>query len=93
MLQHLDWTMVAWTAAVFVSGYFLGSRRARTSDHASNFDATTISPVARSRIDQALAKDAKIEAIRILRADTGLGLKDAKQVIDRWDASGKPGGA
>ena len=87
MLEHINWALVAWTAAVFISGYFLGSRRTRATEHALNFDDSTVSPVARSRIDQAVARGGPIEAIRILRADTGLGLKDAKQVIDRWGQS------
>lgn len=84
-MEQIDWTFVIWTLAVFVAGYLLGARIHGSSNPSLVFDQSTISPVARQRIEDALGRDAKIEAIRILRADTGLGLKDAKTVIDRWE--------
>lgn len=84
MTEGLDWMFVIWTGAVFLSGYLLGSRRRIELEPPLEFDPGIISPPARAQIEQALQQGAKIEAIRILREDTGLGLKDAKTVIDRW---------
>jgi len=41
-------------------------------------------------VQQALARGNKIEAIRLLRAKTGLGLKEAKDAVDRIAASMPP---
>lgn len=82
MFEQIDWTMLVWTGAVFVSGYLLGSRRRAELQEPLDFDLATISPAARAQIEQALQSGQKIEAIRILREDTGLGLKDSKTVID-----------
>lgn len=84
MFDGLDWSMIIWTGAVFLSGYLLGSRRRAELEPPLEFDVATISPSARADIEQALQSGSKIEAIRVLRKDTGLGLKDSKSVIDRW---------
>ncbi len=90
MLEQIDWQFVAWTAAVFISGYLIGSRRKVELEEPLDFDPTTISPEARFEIERALQQNQKIEAIRVLRHDTGLGLKDSKTVIDRWHRLGQP---
>lgn len=46
-------------------------------------------PVA-AEIDRLLASDAKIEAIKLLRENTGFGLKESKDIIDRWMPSSTP---
>lgn len=84
MAEAFDWTLVLWTAAVFLSGYLLGARKRGELAEPLAFDVSGISPDARARIERALQAGQKIDAIRTLRADTGLGLKDAKTVIDRW---------
>ena len=90
MIDGIDWWALAWTAAVFIAGYLLGSRRRADIEPPFEFDVSTISPQARARIEEALQRKAKIEAIRILREDRGLGLKDAKSVIDRWGQAVPP---
>ena len=84
MFEQIDWSMVLWTGAVFLSGYLLGSRRRPAIEEPLDFDVSTISPQARAQIEQALQSGHTIEAIKVLRADAGLGLKDAKYIIDRW---------
>ncbi|WP_394730184.1 hypothetical protein [Altererythrobacter sp. GH1-8] len=84
MFEQIDWWMVVWTGAVFLSGYLIGSRRKTELAAPLDFDLATISPSARAQIEHALQNGQKIEAIRILREDTGLGLKDSKTVIDMW---------
>jgi hypothetical protein len=84
MLETLDWSLLIWTALVFISGYFVGSRKRNVIQEPLNFDTSKITPIARARIEDSLQAGQKIDAIRTLRADTGLGLKDAKSVIDNW---------
>jgi hypothetical protein len=86
MFETIDWMALGWTAAVFLSGYLIGSRRRKDLEPPLDFDVSTISPTARAEIEAALQRGAKIEAIGILREDTGLGLKDSKAVIDRWNS-------
>lgn len=84
MAEQIDWTLVIWTGLVFLSGYLVGSRKRRELEPPLQFDPASISTAARVQIAQALQDGAKIEAIRILREDTRMGLKDSKTVIDRW---------
>lgn len=51
-----------------------------------------LSETAKARVDEALARGAKIEAIKIVREDTGAGLKAAKLFVDaRAGASRRSG--
>ncbi|QUL37411.1 ribosomal protein L7/L12 [Erythrobacter sp. JK5] len=86
-MSEFDWSFAIWSIAVFVAGYLLAARIHSSPTAPLDFDRSTISSGARQQIEQALGRDAKIEAIKILRADTGLGLKDAKAVIDTWESS------
>lgn len=43
-----------------------------------------------AEVQVALAKGDKIEAIRLLRATTGMGLKEAKDSVDAHDAAAAP---
>ena len=93
MFESIDWSFVIWTVLIFLSGYLVGSRRRSEISKPLDFDRNTISPVARARIEDSLQAGQKIDAIRTLRADTGLGLKDAKSVIDNWHDPGSMDGA
>ncbi|MGF6822013.1 ribosomal protein L7/L12 [Microbacterium sp. ZKA21] len=77
----------------------LGLREAKNridawSPHAP---ATSATPVAAStlpadaiaEIDALVAADRKIEAIKVLRAHTGWGLKESKDRIDAWGAASR----
>ncbi|SDU74481.1 ribosomal protein L7/L12 [Jiangella alkaliphila] len=48
----------------------------------------TITPEAMARIQQLIAQGKKIHAIKELREHTGLGLKQAKDTVDRMEESG-----
>jgi len=84
MLEWLESPVLIGAFIVFALGYWLGSLARGSSKQATDFDMSKISPAARADIESSLQKGAKIDAIRTLRTDTGLGLKDAKSVIDRW---------
>ncbi len=47
----------------------------------------------RAEIETLLADDRKIEAIRVARAALGLGLKEAKDLVESIEASNSLGGA
>lgn len=49
-----------------------------------NLDTTQIHDIARLEIGQLLAQGKAIQAIKKIREVTGLGLKDAKDVAERW---------
>ncbi len=84
MFEQFDWSFALWGGTIFLLGYFLGARQSKRYEPPFQFDHRRISPEARAQIEGALQRGKKIEAIRILREDTGLGLKDSKTVIDDW---------
>ncbi len=43
-----------------------------------------LDPDVEAEINDALARGKKIEAIKILREATGKGLKESKEMVDRW---------
>lgn len=51
-------------------------------------DADTI-----RRVTDLVAADKRIEAIKLLRQQTGLGLRDSKEWVDSWDARSAAAGA
>ena len=87
MMGEIDWSFVIWTAAVFLSGFLLGRRKRADLAPPPDFEIGSLSPAVRVQIEDALKRNAKIEPIRLLREDSGLGLKDSKYVIDHWDQS------
>ena len=56
---------------------------ARPPSDSRNFD----NPVLESKIRSMLAKGKKIEAVKIYREEYGIGLKEAKDVVDRIEAT------
>jgi hypothetical protein len=66
---------------VFRLGFGLGRLAGQSSDIVP-ISPTRISPQARAQIDDALRRGEKIEAIKLLRADTGCGLAEAKQTVE-----------
>jgi ribosomal protein L7/L12 len=66
---------------IFRIGVFFG-RAAADAERIQPIAPTRISPEARARIDDALRNNEKIAAIKILRADTGCGLAEAKQTVE-----------
>lgn len=57
-------------------------RTAPTSAEAST--ASRLTPQAAAEIDQLLAANQKITAIKVYREHTGVGLKEAKDAVDHW---------
>lgn len=89
----MGWGEVVIVALVIVIVLlFLLNRAARPMAEANR----AALPVARPTLDAASAQQItdlvnrgqKIEAIKVLRASTGLRLKDAKDWIDDWDGGG-----
>ena len=70
-----------------ILGYFLGqlSRRSSYSDkqHAAQDAINQLSPEGRAKVEQALQYKRKIEAIKWFREDTNLGLKEAKDGVEK----------
>jgi len=77
-----QWLMIAIALAVaFKLGSSFG-RLSADSGRSQPISTTRISPEARARIDDALRQGSKIDAIKILREDTGCGLAEAKKTIE-----------
>lgn len=73
--------LAVWTVVVFRLGLSIG--RARTAlDAIEPIDPARIRPDLRVRINDILRDGRKIEAIKLLRAETGCGLAEAKKTID-----------
>jgi hypothetical protein len=81
----LDWKwalgLVAASFLIFRLGYAMG-RLVRDSDDIVPVAPTLISPATRAMIEDALRRGNKIEAIKILRQDTGCGLAEAKKTVE-----------
>lgn len=83
----MDFTLWHWVVVGLVAllAFRLGvgfGRLAADSERIQPISATRISPPARARIDDALRRGRKIEAIKILRDDTSCGLAEAKKTIE-----------
>jgi ribosomal protein L7/L12 len=79
------WQWIAIVAVVAVISLKLGAtfgRLSRDSEDIIPISTTRISPGARAQIDDALRRGNKIEAIKLLRADTGCGLAEAKKTVE-----------
>jgi hypothetical protein len=82
-MSEWQWGAVAFLGAVIV--FRLGVAFGRLSSDAGRIQpisTTRISPEARARIDDALRLREKIEAIKLLREDTGCGLAEAKKTVE-----------
>lgn len=73
--------LAVWTVVVFRLGLAIG--RARSAlDAIEPVDPARIRPDLRVRINDLLRDRRKIDAIKLLRAETGCGLAEAKKTID-----------
>lgn len=80
----------AWSLVMVALGYSLGRRSADGTDLSepppvaarAPRPAVPVSGETEARIEEALSSNRKIEAIKILREATGMGLKDAKEAIE-----------
>ncbi len=99
--EHGDTAFVAWSLLMVLAGFVYGYARGRARFRSARegLDApppmpvrpVNLSPAAEARLRDALGRRRKIEAIRILREETGLGLKDAKEQVEAMDRA-PPGG-
>lgn len=91
--------MVSIAVASYLLGRISGAARARHELDASRFAGPVLGPPIprptevvepgyRERIGRALAAGNKIEAIKLYREATGLGLKESKDAIEAWVATG-----
>ena len=84
-MEWLDWKwalgLALWSVVVFRFGFGIG-RLARSGDDVVPIAPTRISPQARARVADALSRGKKIEAIRILREDTGCALAEARVTVE-----------
>lgn len=84
-------TAAIWTWVVYRIGLSVGARRASQglsgppAAASPPFDMSGLPPDTRAAIDDALARREKIEAIRILREASGMGLKESKEAIEGWE--------
>lgn len=99
----MDAGVIVLLVVVFIGGWVLGHITARAR---AKRDLPAISPgpivrpprdigVAihdgeREAIGAKIAEGRMIEAIKLYREATGVGLKDAKDAVDRWAAFGEP---
>jgi len=83
----MDLTFWQWVAVplaivlIFKAGVVWG-RLSADAERVQPISTTRISPEARVRIDDALRRNSKIEAIKILREDAGCGLAEAKKTVE-----------
>lgn len=100
-MAEFGWEWIAGAlVVVFVLGFLFGRRREgrdlsappatpdpvrRRPASAKAFEMTRLDPSARAAIEQALESGQKIEAIKILRDSTSLGLKEAKEAVEAME--------
>ncbi len=91
--QHTHTVIAVWSLFLFWAGYRIGHMRGQNAEGDRMkpprlpLDPPAISDEARANIEDALSRGNKIEAIRILREDTGLGLKESKEHVERMGRS------
>ena len=95
--EHWASAIVVWSLFLVLAGFAYGYRKAREHTEAGRqnldgpppmpFDPPRLSGDTRARIEDALRRRKKIEAIKILREASGLGLKEAKEEVERMERS------
>ena len=93
--EHWASAIVVWSLFLVVAGFAYGYRKAREHTEAGRenldgpppmpLDPPRLSGDTRARIEDALRRREKIEAIKRLREATGLGLKEAKEQVERME--------
>jgi len=84
-LENIGWETVigvaVWSYIVFRIGMAVGRMRSNAAA-IQPLDPARIPPATRAQVDTMLRENRKIEAIKLLRAETGCGLAEAKKTID-----------
>jgi ribosomal protein L7/L12 len=79
----MNWIIIFF-AGVIVISVIVGRKQKAARKHFENLCAGGDGEAAiSSRVRQLAGDGRKVEAIRQLRSDTGLGLKDAKEILER----------
>jgi ribosomal protein L7/L12 len=81
-LSFWQWVAVPLAIVLIFKAGVAWGRLSADSEHIQPISTTRISPEARARIDDALRRGNKIEAIKILREDAGCGLAEAKKTVE-----------
>ncbi|MCP5401794.1 MAG: ribosomal protein L7/L12 [Novosphingobium sp.] len=95
MREHWASVIVVWSLFLVLAGFAYGYRKAREHTEAGRenldgpppipLDPPRLSGDAKERIEDALRRRKKIEAIKILREETGVGLKQAKEHVETME--------
>ncbi|MDQ8700139.1 ribosomal protein L7/L12 [Hyphomicrobium sp. LHD-15] len=85
--------LLAFAIGIVIGRVTAGGRRERHAQEASSDTIALPSAELRTEIETLLADDRKIEAIRVARAALGLGLKEAKDLVESLEPSNASGGA
>jgi ribosomal protein L7/L12 len=88
-MENVDiWLWIVIIVAAALIALLIVSNRAAKS----RVDPTQVSidPALATQLRDLEAKGKKLEAVRLLRKTTGLGLADAVRIVDKLAASGKP---
>lgn len=93
--EHWASAIVAWSLFLILAGFAYGYRKAREHTEAGRenldgppplpLDPPRLSGDAQARIEDALRRRKKIEAIKILREESGLDLKASKEHVERME--------
>lgn len=99
----MNWTLITVGGlGLFVLGYLAGRLSAASGRDLSgppSFEQQeraravlgALDPATYRAVTHALAARRKIEAIKILREATGMGLKESKKTVEAWERSTSPG--
>lgn len=84
-----SWSIIVLGAlTVFVLGWIAGrgTRRTDALSGSANVRAfTDVGPALRSEIESAIVAGRKIEAIKLLREATGMGLKESRDAVEAME--------
>ena len=90
--EHFSTLVVVWSLVLVLAGFIYGYRKGRRNIVAGRenldgppplpLDPPKLSADVKARIDDALRSGRRIEAVKILREETGLNLTTAKAHID-----------
>ena len=73
--------LIVWSLIVFRLGMGFG-RRAAAEAAKATIDLETVTPETRAKVENLVRSGSKIEAIKLLREDTGCGMAQAKWTVD-----------
>lgn len=89
--------MAAGALTIFALGWFTGrgtaAGRVLSGRPSSVHVFAGIGPAVRAEIEAAIADGHKIEAIKLLRDATGMGLKESRDAVEAMEAAMRPQGS